>query len=140
MVASGLLLAGWLAAMYPIFAAMNERNRVEDEVFMPFAELQADFLHNGFGVFILEFRDHSLLSDSNIGKLLLLNEMPPEYELTLLIDTDAVTDASIDILASLTTVDYFIVGDSVLSPDGFATLNDRLPPRTVFRNPAKTGG
>lgn len=136
----GLPLVGWLAALYPLFSAMAERDRVENDVFMPFADLHADFLHNGFGVYILEFRDHSLLSDTNVGRLLLLNEMPPAYELTLLIDTDAVSDESIDTLAELTTVDYLIVGDSVLSPDGFAELSERLPPRTAFRDPTKTGG
>lgn len=139
-VVCGLLLAGWLAAQYPFLAAMRECSRVKDDVFMPFAELQVDFTHNGFGVFILEFRDHSLLSDSNVGELLLLNEMPTKYELFLLIDTDAVTDESIDTLATLTTVDYFIVGDSVLSPDGFATLGERLPPQTSLGKPTKTGG
>ncbi|EKK00914.1 hypothetical protein RBSH_03768 [Rhodopirellula baltica SH28] len=140
MLVCALLFAVWLAALYPFLAAMQERNRVQDEVFMPFADLQADFLHNGFGVFILEFHKHSLLSDTNANELLLLNQMPPKYELTLVIDTNAITDASIDTFANLTTVDYLIVGDTVLSAEGFANLEQQLPTETHFKIPTKNGG
>jgi hypothetical protein len=120
-----------IVAITPFLVAMKERGDVQDRVFMPFAELQADFLHNGFGVFILEFHDHSLLSDENVERLLLLNEMPPKYELTLMLETQNVTDESIDTLAMLKTVDSLFVDKSGMTVEGVARLKLLLPANTV---------
>tara|TARA_R110002049_G_scaffold27283_1_gene93846 strand:- start:1759 stop:2214 length:456 start_codon:yes stop_codon:yes gene_type:complete len=117
--------------IWPILAAMRERGVVEEAVFMPFRELRADFLHNGFGVYILEFHDYSLLNDDNATRLLLLNEMPAKYELSLMIETEAVTDSSIDVLSQLQTVDYLYVEKSGLSSDGIMRLQSLLPDGTV---------
>ena len=110
---------------------MKERGEVQDRVFMPFKELQAEFLHNGFGVFILEFHDHSLLSDNNVERLLLLNEMPPKYELTVMLETQNVTDGSIDTLAKLKTVDSLFIDKSGMTNEGVAKLKLLLPENTV---------
>lgn len=111
----------------PFFMAMNERSDVQDQVFMPFAELRADFLQNGFGVFYLEFNDSSLLTDENVERLLLLNEMPQKYELTLMLDTPRITDESIDTLAKLRTVDRLVVGKSGMTTEGVSKLESLLP-------------
>ena len=120
-----------IVSITPFLMAMKERGDVQERVFMPFAELRADFLHNGFGVFILEFHNHSLLSDENVERLLLLNEMPPKYELTLMLETQKVTDKSLDTLAKLTTVDSLFVDKSGMTDDGVAKLESLLPPNTV---------
>ncbi|WP_164103829.1 hypothetical protein [Candidatus Laterigemmans baculatus] len=133
----GFLMAGIVALVWaavviaPFLVAMSRLADVQERIFMPFAELRAEFLHNGFGVFYLEFREHSLLSDDNVERLLLLNEMPPKYELTLMLETPGVTDKSIDTLAKLTTVDYLFVDKSGMTADGVAKLESLLPPGTV---------
>ena len=55
---------------------MREREQYVESVFMPCAELHADFLHNGFGMYVLEFHPHSRWSDENVERLLLLNQLP----------------------------------------------------------------
>ncbi|WP_164102521.1 hypothetical protein [Candidatus Laterigemmans baculatus] len=121
----------WLMTAIPFFVATREHDRYVDTVFMPFAELRADFLSNGFGVYILEFRPHSDLSDDNVDQLLLLNDLPRKYDLTVLIETEMVTDASVDTLAQLSCVDSLFVDKSGMTPEGVGKLKSLLPTNTV---------
>lgn len=106
----------------PFFVGMRENRRVEASVFMMFADLRADVLHNGFGVFFLEFHDQSLLTDANADRLLHLNDIPPKYEITLILNTKYITDASIETLAKLTSADWLVVDRSGLTADGVKQL------------------
>lgn len=90
-----LAATAWLAMVIPFFLVMRERERHVETILMRFAELHADFLYNGFGTYILEFRSYSELRDGNIDCLMLLNELPLKDDLALLIETEYDTDASI---------------------------------------------
>jgi hypothetical protein len=125
------LLVWTIVTVTPFLTAMKERGEVQDRVFMPFEELRADFLHNGFGVFILEFHDHSLLSDENVERLLLLNDMPPKYELTVMLETQNITDESIETLGKLKSVDSLFVDKSGMTDEGVARLELLLPENTI---------
>ncbi len=118
-------------AVAPLLTARKQLGDIQDRVFVPFEELHADFLHNGFGVFILEFPDRSLLSDDNVERLLLLNDMPPKYELTVILETQRITDKSVDTLGKLKSVDSLFVDKSGLTDEGVARLRRLLPSNTV---------
>ena len=116
-----------VAVMVPFFSAMQERERhVQDSIY-PLEHLKPEFLHNGFGVYVLTFRDGSMLTDANAGELLSLNRLPDKYDLTVIIETPSVTDASIEILSQLATVDMMMVEHSGITAEGAHDLGSRLP-------------
>jgi hypothetical protein len=126
-------------AFAPFYLQNRENERWLNKVFVPFKvkDLHADCLHNGFGVFVLEFYPYSDLNDSNCDRLLLLNELPERYDLTVEIKTEHITDGSIVTLARLSRVDYLVVDDSGMTPEGIAKLKSLLPQGIVVHNPGK---
>lgn len=127
----GIAALTGVAGLATLSRVLQERERDAATVFQSFEELGADLLHNGFGVYVLRIRSDSRLSDNNVNRLLLLNDLPQDYDLTVLIETESVTDASIDTLARLTSVDSLILDKSGLTADGVDSLRSRLPAVSV---------
>ena len=111
----------------PFFLAMRERGEHELNAIHPLEQLRPEYLHNGFGVYILTFNETSQLRDANATELLTLNRLPSKYDLTLTIATPEITDASVDVLASFKTVDKLHVERSSLSRDAIRRLSRELP-------------
>jgi len=131
---ASLVIAVFVARVWPFFSNIREQNRAHDTVFMPLEDLRGTYLYNGFGANRLEFSDNSLLADDNVERLLLLNEVPQELHLTVTINSQNVTDSSINILAQLKTVDRLVVDKSGLTEDGIRHLTSELPPGTIPPN------
>lgn len=131
LVVAGLALLAYITGIAPYFIFMREQGKVIDEFIMPFEEMRAVFFYNGFGFFILEFPNNSLLTDENVDRLLRLNGVPDKYDLTLAIETQNVTDASVETLGRLVSVDTLFVEKSAISADGIAKLESLLPEGTV---------
>lgn len=120
-------VAIWLSVAIPFFMAFRERGEHELNAIYPLEHLRPEYLHNGFGVYILTFNEASDLRDENASELLTLNRLPSKYDLTLIIETPEITDASIDVLSSLRTVDKLLLQGSALSPDGIDRISLDLP-------------
>lgn len=137
LVIAGLIFGVVLIAGYTylalVLAPFAKRDADAKIAFEPLRELRPVVFDNAFGVYVVEFGDASGLSDSTAHKLTELNKLPSEYDLTLVVKTDAITDKSVDILSRLTTTDTIVLDGTGLSDDGIATLNQSLPVGTLSR-------
>lgn len=130
-----MLLAGaagyayWANAIAP-FAKRDADARI---AFAPLEHLRTEILHNGFGVFHVEFGPDSKLTDDNAVELLSLNRLPAEYDLNLWLMTPAITDAAVPVLAQLTTTDTIVIAGAGLTKDGIERLA-AANPNTVSRS------
>lgn len=106
---------------------MAERKRDADRAFGPLRDLRPAVWDNAFGVYVIEFGPASLLADDNVSRLLQLNRLPSKYELTLVLETNWITDAAIPTLAQLTSVDWMIIQDSAMTEAGIKQLVSLLP-------------
>jgi hypothetical protein len=118
-----------------VLAPFARRDADAKIAFDPLRELHPAVFDNAFGVYIVEFDDASGLSDSTAHKLTALNKLPTEYDLTLVLKTDAITDKSVAILSRLTTTDTIVLDGTGLSNDGMAALDESLPDGTLSRRP-----
>lgn len=124
-----LLLAGaagyaiWVQVMAP-FAKRDADARI---AFEPLEDLRPVFLHNGFGVYDVQFYPQSKLTDDNVAELLSLNKLPAKYDLSLWLLTPAITDASVPVLAQLTTTDTIVIERAGLTKEGITRLAKANP-------------
>jgi hypothetical protein len=112
-------------------APFAERKRDADRAFVPLLDLNPGIWDNAFGVYVIEFHAKSGLSDDNASRLLQLNELPSKYDLTLVLETNKITDVSIPVLAKLISTDLIIAADSGITDSGIAKLDTLLPKTLV---------
>ena len=130
-----LPLAGWLG-IYG-YAWRQNQLRIADAqpAFGPILPLRAELLSNPCGrrycCYYLRFPPDTLLSDDNIAQLESLTKLPNENELSLTIEAPTITDASLQVLMSLRTVDYLDLTKSSVSDDGLMKLSATLPDTKV---------
>ncbi|MGB7323631.1 MAG: hypothetical protein WBD31_02080 [Rubripirellula sp.] len=143
----GVILVACYAYLAVVLAPFSKRDADAKIAFEPLRELRPAVFDNAFGVYVIEFGDASGLSDSTAHKLTALNKLPSEYDLTLVLKTDAITDKSVDILSRLTTTDTIVLDGTGLSDDGIAALDQSLPHGTLSRRhgldtnrPVRDGG
>ncbi|MHB8974251.1 MAG: hypothetical protein ACYC3X_28525 [Pirellulaceae bacterium] len=112
---------GWLAVYG--YAWRQEQLRIADAqpAFDPVLPLRAELLSNPCGTRFccdwLRFPGDSLLSDGNVAQIESLNKLPAENELSLTVETPAITDDSLRVLLSLRTVDYLDLAKSGVSKE-----------------------
>ena len=141
-VVSFVVIAGFCVILYIAIAPFAERRRNADRAFLPLRDLYPEIFDNAFGAYVVEFHARSGLNDDNASRLLQLNELPSKYDLTLVLETNKITDFSIPVLAKLTSTDLIIAADSGITDSGIAKL-DTLLPRTrvpARERKAATGG
>jgi hypothetical protein len=132
-----LPLAGWLG-IYG-YAWRQRQLRIADAqpAFGPILPLRAELFSNPCGrrycCYYLRFPPDTRLSDNNVAQLESLRKLPTENELSLTIETPMITDASLHVLMSLRTVDYFDLTKSSVSDNGLMQLSAALPNTKVFR-------
>lgn len=130
-----LPLVGWLAVYG--YVLRQEQLRIADAqpVFDPVLPLRAELLSNPcasrFCCYWLRFPSDSFLNDDNVAQLESLNKLAAENELSLVVETRAVTDKSLRVLMSLRTVDYLDLTKSGVSDDGLEQLSAGLPDTVV---------
>ncbi len=131
----GLIISAVLGAGYTYLAMtlgpFAKRDADAKIAFEPLLELRPTIYDNAFGVYVVEFGDASALSDSTAHKLLSLNKLPAEYDLTLVLKTGALSDKSIPTLSRLKTTDTIVLDGTALTESGIAALFQSLPDGTL---------
>ncbi|KAA1257326.1 hypothetical protein LF1_54750 [Rubripirellula obstinata] len=125
------LLAGGFGFLYVALAPFAQRDADARAAFGPIASLQPEILDNAFGVYIVRFTPDSFLTDRNVSQLLSLNRIPNDSDLTLMIETQSVTDESVTVIRQLTSVDRLHLNRTSISADGIALLVSSLPDCTL---------
>ncbi len=112
---------------------VNEHLRVRDAepAFRPIEKLGCEILSQPYGGrycrYLVTFPPGSALTDSNVTTLNSLNHLPKANTLDIVIETDKLTDDSINQRAALETIDLLDVTASAISDDGIAQLKERMP-------------
>ena len=127
----GAALIGFLALLIPFAYGVAKRNADSKAAFEPLTHLQPLVFESGFGSYYITFDSQSSLSDENIRELLSLNRLSDEYHLTVWINTRAVTDSSVAVLAQLNTTDSIVLSDSGLTEEGIEQLAAMNPKLTI---------
>ena len=117
---------------FVLMAPFAKRDADAKIAFTPLIQLKPLILDNAFGVYHVEFWPDSKLTDENVSRILSLNQLPAEYDLTLWLKTPAVTDASIPVLAQLTTTDAIVIDGAGLTPAGLKRLSAANPKLGLF--------
>lgn len=127
----GAALIGFLALFLPFAYGVAKRNAHSKAAFEPLTHLRPLVFESGFGSYYITFDSQSSLSDENIRDLLSLNRLSDEYHLTVWINTRAVTDSSVAVLAQLNTTDALVLADSGLTEEGIERLAEMNPKLTI---------
>lgn len=113
--------------------ALNEHLRIRDAepAFQSLTSLGCHIYSQPTGSrycrYLVIFPEGTGLSDDNIDDLAPLNRLPANNFLDVVIETDNVTDRSVDSLASIKTIDLLVVVDSGISDTGIEDLKQRMP-------------
>lgn len=130
-----LPLVGWLAVYGHAWRQNQLRIADAQPAFDPVLPLRAELLSNPCGTrfccYWLRFPGDSHLSDDNVAQIESLNKLPAENELSLIVETLAITDESLRVLMSLRTVDFLDLTKSGVSDDGLERLSAGLPDTVV---------
>jgi hypothetical protein len=136
-VLAGLVVA---AAISPfVWCSIQERRRVADaqEVFPRIEPLGCQILSNPCGgrycSYIVEFPPETRLSDDNAAGLKTLNDLPVENDLSVIVNTSAITDNALPHLKALATLDTLDVTRTRITEEGIEALAQALPGCTVLR-------
>jgi len=137
LLAVGVPLGVWLGVWG--YAWRQEQLRIADAqpAFDPVLPLRAELLSNPCGArycsYYLRFPPDSRLCDENAEALRSLLELPSRNDLNLTIETPSITDASLGVLMSLRTIDYFDLRQTSVSNDGLERLSAAHPKAVVER-------
>jgi len=129
---------GLWGAVYGYFWRQNQL-RIADAkpAVEPVLPLRAELLSNPCGTrycsYHLRFPFDSLLGDDNVEELKSLLRLPSENDLFLIVETPSITDASLGVLMSLRTVDYYDLTKTSVSNDGLEQLSAAHPDAFVER-------
>lgn len=145
-IVSALCIGTLVAAIGGFFGAMWYIERLRDKdaapAFRPLVPLGVSVLSNPvafhrYCIYYAEFPSGASLCDTNICKLVSLNELPEQNELNLVIRTPRVTDASLPHLKAIRKIDFLDVTESSISDAGIEELRKAFPNSTVVERRPK---